>query len=70
MYCAAGVLVAYLFYLSYSYNSDIEQVLVVYLFYLSYSYNSDIEQLVCFIRIPMNNIQKIVVGKQPQLSSF
>lgn len=43
--------------------------MVTYLFDLSYSYNSDIEQLVCFIRIPMNNIQKIVVGKQPQSPS-
>jgi len=32
------------------------------------SYNSDLEQPVCFIRIPMSNIEKIVIGK-PQLLS-
>jgi len=35
---------------------------------LPYSYNSDLEQPVCFIRIPMSNIEKIVIGK-PQLLS-
>jgi len=29
---------------------------------LPYSYNSDLEQPVCFIRIPMSNIEKIVIG--------
>lgn len=43
-------------------------VFMSYIVMYVYSYNSEMDRVVCFVRIPMDKIEKISIGKQSKVT--